>query len=302
MNIFNKLTIASLSAVVLLSGGCNSSEPESKSTFQIKMNNLVIPFDRTKDVEVQTQVQYSFMLDFVKSTMTLIGNDVKANGTSYSFTSEPMPMQYLTSDGYWTAYFNNGQANAGNFTSVLDIKGYLTSIVFYYRPTVEQIFADITRPHVVLSYTLQGNQIKTFASNSYFVGRTETTYPSQEGMQSFTNDDMMYRVYLNADMKTADVVLYRAKFAPQMKNPIDAIYLEKLPVTFDRNGYSITGTDIIPLASEGASTTPHPEYEFNSIEIKTVDSDLTKIDCHYTVKSIFKGSFSGHCIDAIAND
>lgn len=302
MKKYNKLVLAAIPLTALMMGACNSSEPVSETTYQIRMNNLIIPHSPAEEVTVQTNVQYSSKMDYVNNSLTLTANDVEINGTKYTFTTPAMPMQYLNSGGFWTAYFKNGQANAGNFVSVLDITGYLSNIVYFVRPTSEQIYAEATSPQVIMSYNIQNSTVKTFVTNSYFVGDTETTYPSSEGMQKFTNNEMIYRVRFHSDMKYADIVLYAAKFAPTMPRVLEAIYLEKLPVTFDRHGYTISATDVIPLVLEGTSTTPYPDFIFNSIEVKTADDDLTKINCNYTVARVFNGSFTGYNLQTVSNE
>lgn len=296
MNINKKILVWSLPAIMLMVVGCKSTnEPVSITTWNVKMCSVALPDDSSQEIEVKGEVNYGMRLDFVKETLTVSASDLEINGKKLNFTSEPIPMGYYRSENLWTAYFKDGHS-AGVSENAENISGFLTNGIYYYRPENEQLPGSVADPQAIMSFSVPGYTVKTFSSNAYFSGVTTTTYSFGGMNKSFDNPDAVYRVNFAKDMKSADVVIYNVKFAQEMVNPLVAVYIKGLEVEFNTSGYTLKGEDIIPEMLENGVLVPYEEKKFDSIEINTVEGDMSKIRCSYTCASIFKGNFTGYSV------
>lgn len=231
MKTATKLILTSTVMLPVLLGSCGKTgEPHHTSTWTVKTNNLYVPDDSSKEVTFQADCQYSFALDLVNNNIVVNASDIKIDGSSHSFTSNPFPMQYSIYGQMWTAYFENGASAATSASGATGISGYLTNIVKYYQPTNEVIPGRVVSPQPVMAYRLGNHTVYTFASNSYFTGETVTTYPSQGGMKNFVNKEPIYRVSFSSDMKKADLVIYNACFAQEMMDK-GMMLMKKLQTT-----------------------------------------------------------------------
>ncbi len=298
---FQILSLGCLTATMMLAGACKKvDEPKSSAEWSIKISNLYIPDDESKEVTFQTGCQYGFQLDYVNNTISITGQGFNIGGNSVNFSISPFKMDWLKSENGWTAFFGNGSTSGGGL-HIDNLGGFLTNMVNYHSVDGEVMVDEVITPQPLLSYKAGEYTVKTFAPNAYFTGITTTRYPSAGGMKTFQNPDMIYRVSFAKDMKKADVVIYKACFAEEMLNKGISfqLYLFGLDVELSKTGYKVSGTGIVPEMLGSGTTTPNPGFPFDKFEISTVDGDMSKVKCEYTVKGIYEGSFSGVSVHTV---
>lgn len=308
MRLNKRILAGALPAIALLAASCGStSEPTQTISFSPKVNSLYIPDNMMEDVTCQTGMTYGISMDLIKRTMILQCNELRVGGKNLSFTTDAMPMDYLMNGVMWTAYVKNGAATGAGNAEVSNLNGYVTNIVQYYKPTLgEPLAGNVVSPLPFITYHVNDYIVKTFAENSYFAGETVTQYPTEGGQETFKNSDPIYRVQFSSDMKKADVVIYKACFAKSMKDKgivLEGIYVKGLDVKLTRSGYELSGTDIIPESlGDGGALLPYERYKFDSINIRTVNGDMSQISCDYVVASVFRGTFTGYSVQRILNN
>ena len=284
-----------LLAGLLLAGSlasCKLDNDVSELSQQTVVNQLIIPDDESKPVTVQTKCEYKMNMDLNASTMTINSGTVSVNGMNGMLSAGPFKYAYGYA-GYGESFnFKNASGRFGAMGEVTDLNGYLTTFI--------QTGTGI-KYGLILGYKANGAQVKTFYQTQLYSGTTKTTYQlGPAGDKTAETDEATYGIAFAEDMKTANVVIYNIKFAPEMPKALEAVILKNLDVTLDRNGYTISGTDIIPEVKEGSGTTPYENYPFRSFTFKPVNDDLTEARCDYVVSvkmgpasMDFTGEFAG---------
>ena len=154
------------------------------------------------------------------------------------------------------------------------------------------------QPYItVAKYDMGGSyRVNTFQNNTFFKGKTTTTYVDQTGVtQNYTTNDIIYRFMID-DLKTgkASLLIYNAKFSSNEREPVkEAILAEGLDVEFQASGITITGENIIPLMLESGEYVPVPSFTFNSIKFTTTDDFYASGNLDYQVAGIYNGHFEG---------
>lgn len=292
MNINKLLSLIAVGGLCVGAVAC-SSDPENTTTMSIRVSNYIVPDNLAEEVSVQHDCSYNFRLDNIKGGITISTTDLNLNGSTVGFTSNEMPFVRYGYQGGWSLDFAKGNAHLSNGMELTGLYGYVTSMVNYMSP-VGDPFTNLTpNPMVVAQYHVGDFTVRTFSPNSYFTGKTTTDFqkPGDSGVTEFSTTEAVYRVNFAKDMKTANVVIYNVRFA-ESAPALKAVILKNLPVELTREGYLISGKDIVPEMQEGTQATPNPERTFTSFNIKS-SADLTKIDCEYVVAEKYHGKFSG---------
>lgn len=279
---------------VMLSGLASCvGDPEELTTMTINVCNMVIPDDTSEPIYIDNDCNYNLKIDGVKNKLTINTSDLvlKQNGSKVSFTTDEMPVSSLSAQGMYSGTFVRGNANMSNGDHLSEMNGFYTSMVYYYDVIGEPFMFVVATPMLVMNYHTGDATVKTFSKNPFFKGVTTTTINGTPG--TYENDEVVYRINFSDDMKSANIVLYNARFSQQMPRPLQAVVLKDVPVNLTRDGYSISVSNVIPEVLEAGELTPYPNFTFNSFDLKTISSDLTKIECEYTVAGRFKGAFTG---------
>lgn len=266
------LVTALLGASALTS--CSLDKDVNERTYSATLCQLVIPDDISKDVSFNNNITYNFTLDLSGNTINITSSDFVLEDRSGILTSGSMKYNYVA--GTASYVFKNGTGRFGT-SEASGINGYLTS------NTTVGSSVGISQAFIV-GYHANGATVKTYYPDVTFVGETKTFYSmGAAGDQEASTKDASYRVTFAEDMKKATVIIYNIKFAPNMPKPLEAILLRDLNVSLGRDGYTISGTDVIPELKEGNGTTPFDKCPFESFTLRTVNEDLTKVKCDYVV-------------------
>ncbi len=108
-------------------------------------------------------------------------------------------------------------------------------------------------------------------------------------------NSIIYRVSMNlkdSSKYTADVYIYNAKFAPEMKQTIN-IVLKNLPMTFTSEGYVISATNVNPVML--GENTENTKYVFNSFDLQSTDK-MRAMQAAFRVAGVFSGQVTGRSI------
>lgn len=301
-----KYMLAAIAApAILLMASCSTDSGESTAKFSVPAYNL-ITYPQTGAAPVVEAGIYAYSMDLNNATTVITAELTNGDSSNRNITLSGNPMSYKayyynaggnTHEILYMEKMDAGTATGGELWR--DFKGELTTLAFV-PPTIPGIPA-VTYPmlsalrYSVISYYIGADKyVRTFWNDITFNGKTQTEYTGRDGqVKNFTTDKIKYRVRMDLDKKTAMVVFYDAKFTDVEQEPTKTnIVLENLPVTFDNNGYTIAGTDIVPKCFENGTGVPNENYKFNSFTL-TCGGDLTQAACSYEVAGIYKGSFTG---------
>lgn len=280
---------------------CNKDEPGTQITATniYKVASIVAPQDGTPSAAISSYTTY---YDLVKGTAKISCADLSADNRTVSFETAPLELKTWAEQGEFAVNSVKVTGHVPMVSTGVQIENlnmYLTDGIYDLKRSAPGVTNEYgTSLGLFMQYDLGGaTKVKTLPADITFGGSTVTSYPSEDGMQAYQNDDIKYRIVFDMKSKKADVVLYDAKFAPPAP-ALKGLVLRGLDVTFTADaGFKVSGTEIIPEAFEGPeAATPNPRYVFNSFELYSSSSDLTSAKCDYQVSQVFRGSFSGSAL------
>lgn len=298
------IAAALITAPFLLSSCSNLDEPGGGQTQEVKIACSVInhltPFDSSKEI-VMTKGDYNVLLNAPKRTASVSTSNLKFGNSDHTFGTKDMAM---TATGYTVGYSygeiyafrgtDGNMASSGN-AEITDLSAKVTPFGYFskvYVPGYPQYSAMPLR--LVMSYRYDSEYtVRTIPADSFYSGKTTSTYPVQGGaVESYETETPLYRLVLNTEKMTADVIIYDAQFAPQMPK-MTAMVVKGLTLTATRDGFTAKGESIIPETVEGGMVTPFPSFPFNTIEVRSTGGDLTQATIDYSVGGRFTGKFTG---------
>lgn len=277
-----------------LLASCTSDNEPTTSTLTYQVTNYIVPADTQKDVELSNST-YVFRTE--DNQMLVNETGMKIEGTAYNFTTDQKTFKlYSYNQGQIiTVEGNNANINSNPSLPLRNFNCAITTFVYYTPVAVPGVVGvNVITPVPVMKYDIGDlYTVRTFSRDAYFCGTTSTFYPDAEGnLTNYENKNIIYRMVIDIDKLTADLVMYQAQFAPQAP-VLSAIVLKGLNVKLTRSGFDISGTNIVPEVGEGNSTTPNPKYTFDSVQFHTASEDLSQATIRYTVGGRFSGSFTG---------
>lgn len=284
-------------AVALLLGSCNSEPGDNTSQVTYPVYSLVT--DRSSADTRAVASAYNFTFNFTQENVVFAAA-LNFNGSTRTFTSNETTFTSDTYSGgmviklgdiqaYWDNDINkpieNFRCEISSMTNTYD-----KEVLGVPALTEEQKVA-LNYPAVLVSYSAGNDYIvSSFPMVAWYKGETTTTFPSQDGTSDFSDNNMVYRVAIDVSKKTANVVIYEARFAEVMPS-LPAVVLENLPVSFENGTYTIKAENVVPKVAEGNGLTEYPNYIFNSFEFRR--AGMAQAAISYTVAGRFNGVFTG---------
>ena len=285
--------------MMLFLTGCNTNDFESIQKFNSNALNIISSVEN--GATVVTTGTYTYDLNVGKQEGTVSTSNLIFNNATVSFTTEAMN---YASSGPDAVFTNINATTSGVLT--LPLTGNILTTSRYYLPASFGISSPYnpaygnTLPLVTVGVYNLGNSyvVKTFQPNTFWVGKTTTTYPFMGVTETYETEDILYGLILKLDKEAndnkADILMYNAKFSNVPQEPIKAlIMLKDLPVSFDNGRISISATDVIPEIAEGTQSTPYPTYVFNTLTFNTTNEELSTATFNYQVAGMYNGTFSG---------
>jgi len=292
------LGLIALSAMTLAS--CDTDSKDTTGTNSYNVATLVT--DLSTGESFVTPASYSVFMNFTQGKGSVSTKNqalVNTAGNSNTFVSDTTTFDYKyfeTENGNGDAIlFKNlkGNMNEDKTLSLNNFKFIITSLFYQYPGTISGIpNMIISQPAVLMNYDADGKyNVKTIPSDAVYLGNTITNMESV----SYTNGNMGYRIVFDFTKKTAQLIMYKAKFAEKMPE-LTAIVLNNLPVEFRNGSYSIKGENIVPQVPEGGKLIDNETYKFDNINISITDELLTKAIIRFTVAGKFSGVFTGEYV------
>lgn len=297
MKVKSLLALVAIASLSLSSCNLDTDEDNNYMTGTYSCCNLVIPEDGNA---FATIASYSMTYYYTAGTASLATTNLSLGYGTLGFTTNNMNIntKYYAVDGKQVdvTSFSGGSAN-NNGTLVQNVNGYVSSIVNMLgtNDPINPLYKFTARIPIVVSYNVNYDYtVKTFQPDAIYTGVTNIQTVGSSAAP-FTNDGIRYRVYLSADLNKADIIFYNAKFASAMPVTINFV-LQGLDVTYNKNGYVISGENITPSLYEANGLTPAPNYVFTKFEFLNTSDDLTVGNAFYTVKigeAQYNGDFQG---------
>lgn len=305
-----KLLSLTLFAGLLGLSSCNLENDPQENYQQIPFSvcNLVIP---AQGDSFAMEGLYTLTYYTTEGNLTVTTNNMKVDGRDISFITSAMPFTVAAYSNSQNLYmevveFEGGIYNLNNIT-VNNLKGF-TSQIANVPPAIqmnEPLYPTPNQVPLVMQYNLNYDyQVKTFMADATYVGKT--TIRTASSGDSFSNDGVLYRVYLKSGLNKADVVFYNAKFAPMM--PGINFVLKDLDIKYTKTGYTISnpaGSSVVPQMISSDGLTPYPMYQFTSFLLNNSSYDLTTANIDYWINRVnpnsetldvmetYSGTFSG---------
>ena len=301
------LGIAAVAAISFSS--CLKSEDDHyTNTSDIPAYNLFTPVSGEGTPFVGTAI-YRYIVEWPAGTIKVQTNNMSLpGGTTGYFNTIPM----LYENKYVTVDNINREVNT--FTSktptesgmeISNLTGMVTQAVPFPPYSKDE---DITPGYVwyvpvqnaffvFMQYQYGSSwNVRTFWPDMTYAGATEASY--SPAAPPFVTDGIQYRIIMqrkeNAITDKADLIIYNARFVPQM-DPLASIIVKDLDLEFTADGYTVSGKNNVPYLVEDGELQEYPSRIFNDFEAK-VSGDLTEISMNYTVAGVFKGTFQGSCL------
>lgn len=301
-----KIILASAVCTALFLTSCDSeSETPTSSYFEVYNTlTLISPADGTDPVVATPVYKVS---QNTRNQMSVSVASFEAAGHKISFDSGFSAFKYgirelgnLSLEVYTYEKSTTDSHNGENITnlSMIYTNDYVVPSAYSASPT-----ASVDFPYgnymFLARYDIEGvGTANTFYSMAAFGGETTTSFPGQGGvMQSYTDGNTTFEYAIDTKAMTADIIIYDARFAQQMPS-IPVMRVEGLTVKYKTGAIEMTGTGIIPEVLEGGSDgaenwTPNMRYQFDDITFEIKGEYLNVANAHFTVASVFSGSFNG---------
>lgn len=283
-----KKSIIYLAAVVMMlsTAGCVKDEPDVSYTVGMNMGAAVVPVNNPS---AGYFTNGNFQFQFETSDCLLRVTDINLPGEekidlsvnapflNFNFTNSTSVSQLNCLGKSYPATVPS-DASASNVIAAM-----VYGVVKYPGGGLITMPASIYSPAV--SMRLGDYRIASVPLNCYYQGVTKSN------IDNFESTDGYYGVSIDAKTKKALVVIYEIKFADQM--PKLNIVLRDLDVVFTTNGYKIVGDNVVPEMIEGTSSTPNPNFKFDSFDLTSRFDHMGEIAIQFRVAGRYEGSFSG---------
>lgn len=289
-----KLLLPILSLGIMLAS-CGTDVKDTTKTISYVASNLITPLDGSP--AYATNCVYSFHFNLTQGTASVATDNLIINNSAQTLTTDTVSITNRIYNSGEVIGINGAKGYLNNrATPVTDLNMVISSLFYYDQtnaPGITGIPLAYVTPKVIGKYRI-GNEyeVRTFSHDEFFAGKTVTTYPGAEGMETFETEGMLYRVVINVKDNTADVVIYNAKFAPKAPE-LTGVILTGLKVAWGAAGYEISGTNLVPSIIEGYAATPNETYKFDSFSFSTTSDNLVSAKIDYSVAGRFQGAFTG---------
>lgn len=304
--------VASLSLLLLPS--CLKDDPSNEVTVSYPTTNLVIP-DNPAESPVVKSATYTLRCDLNNAKMVVSSSDLDLGNGALSFTTGSIPYRSWSSS-MGDVNMLAGLGSSTGSVAVSDLQGSISAAVYHPSlsfgydnvpdvPSVSFLPNQLYTPKIVFQYKVPGYTVKTFSRDETFYGSSKVYYGAGLTYEPEKNEHvMLYRLVFSSSFKTADLVIYNAKFTPDQEKPIPALVLKNLDVTFSSRGYNVAwGANSRSSYKDesGNYVTAVDDWTFSSFQLQSTSADLVSVSIDYTVKlpgvGSARGEFSGiYCI------
>ncbi|MCM1377415.1 MAG: hypothetical protein NC097_06445 [Clostridium sp.] len=291
---------------LLLFASCDDDSVDER-TVSYYTSNLVIPDDASEPVSV-SKATYVVNAQVSEGRLAVSSSSVKIGSQDASLSTDFVSYKSWATNVGSLNVFSGATGRLGGMP-VTSFDGAISAIFYYPNPVVNLPGIDFIPaaqfgPMAIFQYRVADKySVKTFSRDAVYGGKTITHFSYQGQAQTpFESESIMYRLVMSQDYRTADLIIYKAKFAQQQPFEINAMVLKGLSLDFSVSGISATGKNLVPQVPEQDGTqigyTPYENYTFKSVIFRTTSSDLTCASINFTVANpnggpSYQGQFSG---------
>lgn len=312
-----KITLMAAAALMLGVTSCSHDDDyKMETTYLVRTYSMVTD---SKGVSTVSPTTYAFNMDMANGTCSMAVNNLILDGVPATATTKTMPFVGRTvtlgdkndSQNQWYGVFylmeamdasNPEDANSRKITNFM---GDITSACNALNPNLlaklqSQLRVDpIIYPaanatssiYTETQYSIDDYRVMTFWCDMLYTGTTSCM--SSESGATYNDKDGVIRVYLNLEKASeykATVYFYNYRFSDsQDVEPVD-MKLADVPVTFDRNGFTISGSGLVPVSIKDKKELP--EYTMNNFQLNSTDN-MTGVSCRFTLFNKTAVSFGG---------
>lgn len=298
------LGLAALTGLMFTS--CDMPTKDSTSSITVMAYNMVMPLNGGEPVVSTTPCFYTFDSNMSKSTMKVTGNPLTIDNNSYSFvtdtagyrpynnypSSETQTVTRVVSEGVYISgvqgRFTNSHSDVLKNGSFAYNISYITTNLNWIPDHPGVMYKGKSVPvSVIGSYQINDEYlVRTINSDTFYTGITHTSYPGMQGNTvSYEDKSMIYRVLLNLKDKTANLLIYDAKFSDNPNEPKkEAISIPDLKVTFKNGYYTVEGEDITPLVYEAGGLTKNNSFNIKKFVMQTQGALMVDVVMNYEVE------------------
>lgn len=312
-----KITLIAAAALMLGATSCNSDDDyKMETTYMVRAYSLVTDAKGNSTVSPTT---YAFRMDQVNGSTVVNIDNLILDGVTATATTRAMPFVGRTvelgdkdaNQAKWYAVFYlmeakdaTDQSNAAA-RKITDFMGDITTASNTMNPLLltnlqKQLGVDpLQYPgsnannsiYTETQYNIDDYRVMTFWCDMLYTGTTTTMDAGNTSMS--TNKDGMVRVYLNlqkASEYKATIYFYNYKFSDAADAKAVDMKLVDVPVTFDRNGFNISGKDLVPVSVMDKKEMP--EYTVSDLTVRSA-TNMTGVTCHFSLSDNTVVSFDG---------
>ena len=294
-----KIKIFTLACLGMMMGftSCNLDNDDSDNYTQIpyKMCSLVIP--QNGDSYPTTSSYYLTVYPY-SGSVSLGVNNLIIDGNKVDFATSKMSLtenaySYEDSNSFMVVRKFSGGTYSQNMVQVNGLSGFASEII-YLPPSnmvANPLYPFTVNYPLVVQYTLNNEYtVKTFSPDAIYNGTTTVTTRSTN--ESFSDENVAYRVFMKDGYKKADVVFYNGKFAQNM--PAINFVVRDLDVVYTKTGYIVEKpadvAQIAPEMFEGGEYTPFPMYQFTRFLLNPTNDQLTEASIEYDIARVVQGA------------
>ena len=274
---------------------CNleTNDEDNYVTWQFPVCNLVMPDNGTA---FATTCFYALPYYYNSNTIAVSTTELSLGYSTFNFSTNPMVLDSKNYSNGNVSSFSGGIAKTGN-VNISGLSGYISDV--YNNLTKEEngvfnvAFSGFSP--IVMNYRADYDYtVKTFSPDAVYTGVTNVAEVSGT-VPPFQNENIKYRVLFNKELNKATVYLYNAKFTTAPQAPVIHFALRNLDVEYTKEGYKISGTEVVPQQYNGLDDKqqpiwkPMPNYTLDTFELINASSDLTACQIRFTLPISFSG-------------
>lgn len=310
-----KITLMAAAALMLGVTSCTHGDDyKMERTFQVRTYSLVTDANGNSTVSPTT---YAFNMDMIAGTANVAINNLILDGVTASANTKTMPFYgrnivlgetNAPDEEKWSAVFYLMEAqDASDATGrkITNFMGDITTAANALNPVLISKLQSQLRIDPILypasdaansiftetQYTIDDYRVMTFWCDQLYTGNTVCMSP--QIMSGYNDKNNVIRVYLNLEKASeykATVYFYNFRFSDSKDVSAVDMKLVDVPVSFDRNGYTIKGSGLVPVSVDAKKEMP--EYTMSNFQLNSTNN-MTGIGCRFMLPDKTDVVFNG---------
>lgn len=287
-----------LSLGLLMLASCQDDPDQPENTLQLSgnMTTCVVPLhgDDDSKVVLTNTPTYTYTLYTLGGYWVAGVHNLSIPGVgSMDFTTPHLTAS--SGDNFILSY--NDDIEGGNG---MKVSSFVSAFIQDYNYYTGDASLNGSRPFGVALTTMAFNvndeyMVRAFPKMCYYAGSLVTKYTDTDGSErESTMLTPQFGVKVDADSRTAEIMMHNVKFADNMPVTIPLITLKGLTFKGDTNdGYEISGENVVPMVTMNGETVSYPMFTFDEIKMHPTTTQMTTCEIKFKVAGKYKGWFTG---------